>query len=348
MKKSFFTTVFAVQLAQINTVYATEQNVSDWDDFKSVIANSSVDKITVTAPVSANSEFLYTLGRNLTITGGDTVQSISGNVNQMHFLVRNQAGLLTIENISFDNFTPYSHLGAIDVSKSASIILNNTTIKNFSTPETSSTDLYGGALNINDGSYGELNNSTIQNNVFYTTAADTSWGVATGGAIHVQGRISTGSGNYDPSHIKITNTDISGNGIVASAATTWGGALYLEGAADSISGSTFSQNFSKATAENKNAYGGAISIGGANNNRGAAIVESIENTIFSNNQALSEKGSSFGGAIFVSADGLVKNISDTAFTGNTAQNGGAIYNLGQISKIVNSSFNTATYTVVNA
>lgn len=127
----------------------------------------------------------------------------------------------------------------------------------------------------------------------------------------------------------------------------FGGAAYLEGWVGTMENNSFVGNAAKTESNAKDAFGGAISVGGANVGRGAATIESIVGGSFKNNTAASEKGKSYGGAIYVSADGVINGISGVEFSGNAADFGGAIYNAGNIVRMADSTFD-ATDDVENA
>ena len=107
------------------------------------------------------------------------------------------------------------------------------------------------------------------------------------------------------------------------SATSYGGAIYGEGAASfTVTGTTFTAN----TAPN----GGAVYVKG-----NASYADS--DCVYENNSATSG-----GGALYLSSLGAV--VSDVSvFTGNTAKNGGAIYTDGQ-SITMDITLNDATFT----
>jgi VCBS repeat-containing protein/predicted outer membrane repeat protein len=104
-----------------------------------------------------------------------------------------------------------------------------------------------------------------------------------------------------------------------------GGALRVNFFTDvTLSGDVFSNNSAPRTDSNL-----IFGLGGAISNDGKMT---INNCRFTNNSA-----SNSGGAIYVGASGAVTNISNSTFTGNSSQSGGAIAN-HQYMTILNSTF----------
>jgi len=126
-----------------------------------------------------------------------------------------------------------------------------------------------------------------------------STGVDSGGAIYSNGMLSL-------SNVTVQNSQTGPN--------LCGGAIFANGVV-SISNSRFSKN----TADYA---GGAICTG---SNLITTTVQ-ITNSSFSNNKAVSTAvGSGKGGAIFVNFNGGNMTVIDSAFNGNSAQYGGALY-----------------------
>ncbi|MBR3240348.1 MAG: Cna B-type domain-containing protein [Oscillospiraceae bacterium] len=241
---------------------------------------------------------------NYTATGDGGIVLVSG------------AQKLTVtERATLRNSATSGNGGAIWVGKDAGLVMNGT-ITNCQAQN-------GGGVYAADGFGGDHIVVTIEGSISGCTAE-----VGNGGAIYAgTGTIPAGipgavpvkvtgsaklTGNtaaqqggaiYCATDIKIDGTNVA---ISNNTATTDGGAVYQSSGAFTMTGATISNNI----ATNGNA--GGIQAGNIN----------IANGIFANNKA--EKG--YGGAIYTVTNANVTiSGNDTSFTGNTAKQGGAVY-----------------------
>lgn len=191
----------------------------------------------------------------------------------------------------------------------------------------------GGAIaNISDK--GSSANLTIErNNTF-----DNNTSVANGGAIYQNTKNST-----DPS---ASTTIDSNNSFTNNYASQNGGAIFSNGTLNIAEYNHFENN----TAENGAAIyndKGLTQIADSyfvqNNSRqdgGAIYTNNDSQTILSGNNFNSNYASGNGGALFINSTGSVQADNGTTFRGNSAQNGGAVYNAGE--------YNTSSYISYNS
>ena len=263
---------------------------------------------------------------------------------------------LTIINCSFINNTAPSNYGGAIASTGHNLRVENCFFMNNIATNSATGNFSGGAIRSSG------NNLTVINSTFINNTANG------GGAIYDMGHNFTLIGSsftnntaegrggalylYDRTNTTIENCYFNGNtaGNVGGAiyrihrqnvtiinctfenntatnSSLGGGAIYNEGNYSSIINSTFTGN--------SGGYGGAIL------NHGSDLT--IKNSIFTNNSAVNS-----GGAIYssnytsytIASDFQVINCT---FTGNNARYGGAIYNVGRSTKILDSNFigNTA-------
>lgn len=337
MKKIFVPALF---FCGLSNAFAVE--VSGWNDFKTNVGDNSVTDIAVGGDFSADSalDTSKTSGsgtpvrRNLTISGTAAgVPMISGNGNGM-YLRSGDGHTLTLKDIAFSDF---KHFKTTDRNsflashQNGNLVLDNVRLSNISNDD--AMPMWGAVIGLSDKSQATISNSVFENHVQRTsnTGADS----ATGGVLHLQGK----TASYDVSKLNsVSNTVFNKNSITATLIDAYGGVAYIEGWVGTLENNVFFGNTVKTEADAKQAFGGAIAVGGANTGRGTATIENIIGGSFENNAAVAGTGASYGGAIYVSADGLINNISGVTFTGNTADFGGAIYNAGRIENIADSSF----------
>ena len=179
---------------------------------------------------------------------------------------------------------------------------------------------------IHGGAVFNSNQMSISDTIFNATNAtsevrDNADQVISATATVLGGALYNGNGDLRLSGTtKFTNNTATatGSGNAPLTLTAQGGALYNSGIA-SISGITFDGNSAAANATgdelttvNLTAQGGALYNSGTAN---------ISGTTFSNNSVTATGGTAQGGAIYNAANAVI-NISDSTFTGNTA-NGSA-------------------------
>ena len=195
----------------------------------------------------------------------------------------------------------------------------------------------GGALFVAEDS-----NITLENDVFNENTATGK--TAQGGAIYNEGTLTVEGGSFTD------NSAAPADGSTVTVSNV-GGAIYnADDAKLSINGTRFEGNTAAIAGAVNNQYDSShitgitnaffvnntasLSAGGALRNQGT--IDSISGTTFEGNTAGN------GGALWNGAGGTITNITDTTFTGNKSTNdavgGGAITNAGDIKKINATTF----------
>lgn len=350
MKTMMLSVSAAVALGKIAAAYAID--VSDWDALKTGVATDGVAEITVGTDIAASSNLDTSktsgsgtpVSRDLIVSGASSssAPTVSGGGNNMYLRVGDGA-TLTLKDIAFSDFRHYQATDRNSVLAShqgGNLVLDNARLSGISNDDAQ--PMWGAVVSLSDKSQASIVNSVFENNNQKTSNEGVD--AATGGVIHLQGQTS----RHDLSKSNVlSGSTFSGNSLTATKTSAFGGAAYLEGWVGTMENNSFVGNAAKTESNAKDAFGGAISVGGANVGRGAATIESIVGGSFKNNTAASEKGKSYGGAIYVSADGVINGISGVEFSGNAADFGGAIYNAGNIVRMADSTFD-ATDDVENA
>lgn len=229
---------------------------------------------------------------------------------------------------------PYSAGGAMALVKVEGSIkdsdFSNNTNKHFNISS-------GGALFVAEDS-----NITLENDVFNENTATGK--TAQGGAIYNEGTLTVEGGSFTD------NSAAPADGSTVTVSNV-GGAIYnADDAKLSINGTRFEGNTAAIAGAVNNQYDSShitgitnaffvnntasLSAGGALRNQGT--IDSISGTTFEGNTAGN------GGALWNGAGGTITNITDTTFTGNKSTNdavgGGAITNAGDIEKINATTF----------
>lgn len=183
--------------------------------------------------------------------------------------------------------------------------------------------IHGGLVNNNSNS--QISDSSFSDNSVTSTASSESSSVARD---HILTSEILGGAVYNTNQMNISNTSFNtttataninaeGNsGVTAAKATVLGGALYNSGNLTISNESSFTDNSAIAQGTSNNLT--LTAQGGALYNSGTA---NISGTTFSNNSVTATGGTAQGGAIYNAANAVI-NISDSTFTGNTA-NGSA-------------------------
>lgn len=183
--------------------------------------------------------------------------------------------------------------------------------------------IHGGLVNNNSNS--QISDSSFSNNSVTSTASSKSSSVARD---HILTSEILGGAVYNTNQMNISNTSFNtttataninaeGNsGVTEANATVLGGALYNSGNLTISNESSFTDNSAIAQGTSNNLT--LTAQGGALYNSGTA---NISGTTFSNNSVTATGGTAQGGAIYNAANAVI-NISDSTFTGNTA-NGSA-------------------------
>ena len=183
--------------------------------------------------------------------------------------------------------------------------------------------IHGGLVNNNSNS--QISDSSFSDNSVTSTASSESSSVARD---HILTSEILGGAVYNTNQMNISNTSFNtttataninaeGNsGVTEANATVLGGALYNSGNLTISNESSFTDNSAIAQGTSNNLT--LTAQGGALYNSGTA---NISGTTFSNNSVTATGGTAQGGAIYNAANAVI-NISDSTFTGNTA-NGSA-------------------------
>lgn len=256
-------------------------------------------------------------------------ESSAGNLNFDTIGFTNNNVSLTAERLSAD----------VDMQIQGGLVNNNSTSEiknsNFSANNVTSTAQSNGFTSIYDhslnaeilgGAVYNSNQMSISDTIFNQTNATadvqddanrvtSATATVLGGALYNSGSDLTLSGATKFTNNTATAT---GHGDASLTLTAQGGALYNSGTA-TITGITFDGNSAAANATgdelttvNLTAQGGALYNSGTAN---------ISGTTFSNNSVTATGGTAQGGAIYNAANAVI-NISNSTFTGNTA-NGSA-------------------------
>ncbi len=245
----------------------------------------------------------------------------------------NTASVEKVDDVTI-NGEPYSAGGAMALVKVEGSIkdsdFSNNTNKHFNISS-------GGALFVAEDS-----NITLKNDVFNENTATGK--TAQGGAIYNEGTLTVEGGSFTD------NSAAPADGSTVTVSNV-GGAIYnADDAKLSINGTRFEGNTAAIAGAVNNQYDSShitgitnaffvnntasLSAGGALRNQGT--IDSISGTTFEGNTAGN------GGALWNGAGGTITNITDTTFTGNKSTNdavgGGAITNAGDITKINATTF----------
>lgn len=304
------------------------------------------------------------------IIDGQT-HALSGQKRQIYSVITN-ASSVTFRNITLRDFRRANDRGGFYVELGSHASFDNVIFENISAPfeDGGWYAVYGGVINVADHASLSVSNSLFQNNYQYVTVYKGYANV--GGVIHIQGDM------IHPHSVleKLEHSRFINNTLEVKNDNVGGGAIYLEGVANSIVDNFFSHNTIKAYSDDRLAYGGAIALGDGNEERGIATIEKFTDGTFEANGALAvgNNGKASGGALYISVSGhvaMLKNmdfnqnyvqadigsafggglanysvgglsLTDTVFRGNYARGktalGGALYNDGIINKISASSF----------
>ncbi len=319
------TLALSAVLASVNISFAADERITNTEE-TDVISGKTFENIDISAKGNVQDGY----GSGILNTG--TIKSLTNNTYSGN-KAYNGGGLYNsgiidaIENEVYSNNSATLAGGAI--TNLATINTINATFTNNSVTDENS---FGGAI-FNSGKIGSINgifdgntstsgggaianfvtintiNATFTNN---STTDENSFG----GTIFNSGKIGSINGIFDG------NTSTSG-----------GGAIVNVGEISSISGK-FTNNQAKVA-------GGAILTGDVSNETLTlnANLKEIKNSIFENNKATDESGG--GGAIINNQLTNTLNINSSSFNSNSANDGGAIYNSGNLA-VSNSTFTNNT------
>ena len=319
------TLALSAVLASVNISFAADERITNTEE-TDVISGKTFENIDISAKGNVQDGY----GSGILNTGSIkslTNNTYSGNKAYNGGGLYNSGIIDAIENEVYSNNSATLAGGAI--ANFATINTINATFTNNSTTDENS---FGGAI-FNSGKIGSINgifdgntstsgggaianfvtintiNATFTNN---STTDENSFG----SAIFNSGKIGSINGIFDG------NTSTSG-----------GGAIVNVGEISSISGK-FTNNQAKIA-------GGAIVTGDVSNEKLTlnANLKEIKNSIFENNKVTDKSGG--GGAIINNQLTNTLNINSSSFNSNSANDGGAIYNSGNLA-ISNSTFTNNT------
>ena len=319
------TLALSAVLASVNISFAADERITNTEE-TDVISGKTFENIDISAKGNVQDGY----GSGILNTGSIkslTNNTYSGNKAYNGGGLYNSGIIDAIENEVYSNNSATLAGGAI--TNLATINTINATFTNNSVTDENS---FGGAI-FNSGKIGSINgifdgntstsgggaianfvtintiNATFTNN---STTDENSFG----GTIFNSGKIGSINGIFDG------NTSTSG-----------GGAIVNVGEISSISGK-FTNNQAKVA-------GGAILTGDVSNETLTlnANLKEIKNSIFENNKATDESGG--GGAIMNYQLTNTLNVNSSSFNSNSANNGGAIFNVGSLA-VSNSTFTNNT------
>ena len=241
---------------------------------------------------------------------------------------------LTLNNVEINGTTSKAITSAGAISVEDSAFINNTSADN------------GGAVYLSKiPGVTEFKNVLFEGN---TVAIDevVADGIS-GGTIYIEAADTTNTNPNDSVYI-FDNVTFDSNGITSSKSTGRGGAIYVYEPTSTknnvveIKNSSFVNNYLNINSSGKFASGGAI----YNNGK----ISLIKGTTFEGNDASSNKNTSSGGAICNNKGGaIISSIENVVFTGNSASGnesrGGAVQNSGSITF---NGTNTFTENTANA
>lgn len=237
----------------------------------------------------------YTVDQNLTLKKGATAATIKGSGGRALHVT---GGRLTVIGVRLTGSAATDcpayggYLCGAVLLNDSKTILDRVTVSGSVVDGGATLSVYGGALFNSAGATMTIKRSTITDNKVITGASQQA-----DAAVANEGTMS------------ILRSRVADN--TSTGETAYGGALYTYGHTSSLTivDSTFTGNVAEATGF---AEGGAIE-----NDQG---VITIRRSLFSGNRA--ESPSSAGGALVLYAD--EKTITDSTFTGNTAERGAGI------------------------
>ena len=319
------TLALSAVLASVNISFAADERITNTEK-TDVISGKTFENIDISAKGNVQDGYgsgVYNTGTIKSLTNN----TYSGNKAYNGGGLYNSGIIDAIENEVYSNNSATLAGGAI--TNLATINTINATFTNNSVTDENS---FGGAI-FNSGKIGSINgifdgntstsgggaianfvtintiNATFTNN---STTDENSFG----GTIFNSGKIGSINGIFDG------NTSTSG-----------GGAIVNVGEISSISGK-FTNNQAKVA-------GGAILTGDVSNEKLTlnANLKEIKNSIFENNKVTDKSGG--GGAIMNNQFTNTLNINSSSFNSNSANDGGAIFNVGSLA-ISNSTFTNNT------
>lgn len=303
-------------------------------------------------------------------TGSDLADGAKGVAEGGGAIFVGGESKVTIDGTTFTDNKSGTVGGAIATRVTATITDGSSSLDiSNATFEGNSAKVAGGAISVgNEGIAPEITNSTFTNNTSATGGAiynkgnlTVTGGSFSGNAALVSGDTQGVGGAIANSKGTLTVTDVAFSG---NHSTHGGGAIYSNGSKPlTVKGGSFENNIAGYTSVGEEAAAAAVAVAEAatKGGNGGAIFAgegttlSVEGTTFSGNQAIGSNDSGFGGAISSAAtnatvkDATFENnqasvaggainatekgsmtVTNGTFTGNSSNNGGAVYNKGTL------------------
>lgn len=299
--------LIAISVAMVlsTQIVLAEDVITDFGGLKDALKNATGPSVTVKLGSDISATAAITTGgsntpKSVTILGeGKKYTSTT-----LAFDVKPNT-TLTLNNITLDTIKHASSWGGAMYNEGTLILDNVTFNKNIAqTPKA----VGGGAMAL-VATNGNAVSTTIKNSTFTNNSTESNPVYENnGGAIYVYGT----SGLVGDNTLKISDSLFESN-----HTNKTGGAIGVNNLGPSnfeieINDTTFAKN-------NSTGYGGAIDVttGGT-----GKVTINLDHATFNSN----ESSKSDGGAIAYEKGNITSNISNSTFTNNTANNGGAIYN----------------------
>lgn len=299
--------LIAISVAMVlsTQIVLAEDVITDFGGLKDALKNATGSSVTVKLGSDISATAAITTGgsntpKSVTILGeGKKYTSTT-----LAFDVKPNT-TLTLNNITLDTIKHASSWGGAMYNEGTLILDNVTFNKNIAqTPKA----VGGGAMAL-VATNGNAVSTTIKNSTFTNNSTESNPVYENnGGAIYVYGT----SGLVGDNTLKISDSLFESN-----HTNKTGGAIGVNNLGPSnfeieINDTTFAKN-------NSTGYGGAIDVttGGT-----GKVTINLDHATFNSN----ESSKSDGGAIAYEKGNITSNISNSTFTNNTANNGGAIYN----------------------
>lgn len=299
--------LIAISVAMVlsTQIVLAEDVITDFGGLKDALKNATGSSVTVklgsdisaTAPITTGGsntpKSVTILGEGKKYTSTTLAFDVKPNTT------------LTLNNITLDTIKHASSWGGAMYNEGTLILDNVTFNKNIAqTPKA----VGGGAMAL-VATKGNAVSTTIKNSTFTNNSTESNPVYENnGGAIYVYGT----SGLVGDNTLKISDSLFESN-----HTNKTGGAIGVNNLGPSnfeieIKDTTFTKN-------NSTGYGGAIDVttGGT-----GKVTINLDHATFNSN----ESSKSDGGAIAYEKGNITSNISNSTFTNNTANNGGAIYN----------------------
>lgn len=299
--------LIAISVAMVlsTQIVLAEDVITDFGGLKDALKNATGSSVTVklgsdisaTAPITTGGsntpKSVTILGEGKKYTSTTLAFDVKPNTT------------LTLNNITLDTIKHASSWGGAMYNEGTLILDNVTFNKNIAqTPKA----VGGGAMAL-VATNGNAVSTTIKNSTFTNNSTESNPVYENnGGAIYVYGT----SGLVGDNTLKISDSLFESN-----HTNKTGGAIGVNNLGPSnfeieIKDTTFTKN-------NSTGYGGAIDVttGGT-----GKVTINLDHATFNSN----ESSKSDGGAIAYEKGNITSNISNSTFTNNTANNGGAIYN----------------------